>query len=57
MRKTQLGTQSERGNRWVERICSARESCRLQRRSALAYLIEVAEAAHHGVTAPSLVPP
>ncbi len=57
MRKVQLGTQSERGSRWVERICSARETCRLQGRSALDYLIEAAVAAHNRAPAPSLVPP
>ena len=53
MRKTQLGTQSEKGSRWIERICSVRETCRLQDRSPLTYLID----AHHRLPAPSLVPP
>ncbi len=57
MRKTQLGTQSERGSRWIERICSVRETCRLQGRSPLAYLIQAAAATHGGSPAPSLVPP
>jgi transposase len=57
MRKTQLGTQSERGSRWIERICSVRETCRLQQRSPLAYLIDAATAAHHRRPAPSLIPP
>jgi transposase len=57
MRKVQLGTRSEKGSRWVERICSVRETCRLQDRSVLAYLIEAAIAAHGRVPAPSLVPP
>jgi transposase len=57
MRKTQLGTQSERGSRWIERICSVRETCRLQGRSPLAYLIQAAAATHGGPPAPSLVPP
>lgn len=26
LRKIQLGTQSENGNRWIERICTARET-------------------------------
>jgi transposase len=56
MRKTQLGTQSQIGNRWIERICSARESCMLQRRSVLAYLIDAATAAHHRQPIPSLAP-
>jgi len=57
MRKIQLGTQSEKGSRWIERICSVRETCRLQHRSPLAYLIDAATAAHHRLPAPSLVPP
>ena len=57
MRKVQLGTQSERGSRWVERICSVRESCRLQGRPALDYLIDAAVAAHNRAPAPTLVPP
>ena len=57
MRKTQLGTQSERGSRWVERICSVRETCRLQGRSALVYLTDAATAAHDRRPVPSLVPP
>lgn len=57
MRKVQLGTQSGRGSRWVERICSVRETCRLQSRSALDYLIDTAVAAHNRAPAPSLVPP
>ncbi|MDQ3320631.1 MAG: hypothetical protein M3515_10470 [Actinomycetota bacterium] len=56
MRKTQFGTQSDRGSRWVERICSVRESCRLQGRSPLAFLIDAASAAHEGRSAPSLAP-
>lgn len=57
MRKVQGGTQSEQGNRWVERILSVNETCRLQGRAVLDYLIEVADAAHAGRAAPSLVPP
>jgi transposase len=56
MRKTQLGTQSQAGNRWIKRICSARETCMLQRRSVLAYLTDAATAAHHGQPVPSLAP-
>jgi len=57
LRKIQLGTQSERGNRWIERICTARETCMLQRRSVLGYLIDAAIAAHHRQPIPSLAPP
>jgi transposase len=56
MRKIQGGTQSEQGDHWVERILSVTETCRLQGRSKLAYLIEAATAAHHGQPAPSLLP-
>ncbi len=56
MRKLQGGTQSDRGSRWIERIQSARETCRLQHRPILAYLNDAATAAHHQLPAPSLVP-
>jgi transposase len=56
LRKVQLGTQSERGNRWIERICTVRETCRLQGRSVLAYAIDAATAAHHRQPIPSLTP-
>lgn len=57
MRKIQGGTQSKQGDHWVERILSVTETCRLQGRSKLAYLIDAANAAHHGQPAPSLLPP
>jgi transposase len=56
MRKLQGGTQSDRGSRWVERIQSVRETCRLQDRPVLPYLTQIANAAHHQRPAPSLVP-
>jgi transposase len=56
MRKLQGGTQSDRGSRWIERVQSIRETCRLQHRSPLAYLTAAATAAHHRLPAPSLVP-
>ena len=57
MRKVQLGTQSEEGNRWVERILSIRETMRLQDRSVLDYLIQAATASHHRRPVPSPPPP
>jgi transposase len=42
-RKTSLGTQSEAGDRFVERILSIRETCRLNHQPLHDYLIEV----HH----------
>jgi transposase len=56
MRRIQGGSQSERGNRWVERIQSVRETCRLQDRRTLDFLIAAATAAHHGKPIPSLAP-
>ena len=56
VRKIQLGTQSEHGSRWIERICSIRESCRLQGRPVINYLIDAATAAQHRRPIPSLVP-
>jgi len=56
MRRIQLGTQSEQGNRWVERILSVRETLRLQDRPVLDYLIRAAAAAHHGQPSPSVLP-
>lgn len=56
MRKIQGGTQSERGSRWIERIQSARETCRLQGRPILEWLTDAATAAHHGRPIPSLLP-
>ena len=56
MRKLQGGTQSDRGSRWIERIQSVRETCRLQQRPVLAWLTHAATAAHHGQPIPSLLP-
>ena len=56
MRRIQGGTQSQQGNRWVERILSVRETLRLQDRTVLDYLIRAATAAHHGQPAPSILP-
>jgi transposase len=56
LRKIQLGAQSQKGNRWIERICSTRETCRLQGRSVLGYLQDAATAAQHRQPIPSLTP-
>jgi len=56
MRRIQLGTQSEQGSRWIERIQSVRETCRLQDRRVLAWLIQAADAAHNGLPIPTLTP-
>ena len=39
-RKRSLGTQSEKGNRWVERILSLKETCRLKSKSTFQALVE-----------------
>ena len=47
-RKRSLGTASEKGNRWVERILSLRETCRLQAKSTYAVLVEAMTSFFHG---------
>lgn len=54
-RKLSLGSQSERGERTIERLLSASVTCRLQRRSLLAYLSEVLTAKTRGDPVPALV--
>jgi hypothetical protein len=39
-RKRSLGTASEQGNRWVERLLSLKETCRLQARATYAVLVD-----------------
>ncbi len=56
MRRIQGGTQSDRGSRWIERIQSVRETCRLQHRLILGWLTEAATAGHQGRPIPSLLP-
>jgi len=56
MRRLQGGTQSDRGSRWIERIQTIRETCRLQDRGVLDWLIAAATAAHQGQPIPSLAP-
>jgi len=51
-RKTSLGTQSEAGDRFVERILSIRETCRLNDRSMHHYLIDVHHARLTGTDIP-----
>ena len=56
LRKLSFGTQSSRGSRYIERILSVSETCRLQKRNAYEYLISVMKAKFAGETAPSLLP-
>jgi transposase len=54
-RKLSQGSRCERGTLATERLLSAAISCRLQRRSLFAYLVEVAQASIRGQPAPALV--
>ena len=47
-RKRSLGTASGKGNRWVERILSLKETCRLQARSTYTVLVDAVTRFFHG---------
>ncbi len=53
-RKLSLGTQSEHGERTVERLLSASVTCRLRRQSLFAYLTQVLTAHARGDPVPAL---
>jgi transposase len=53
-RKLSLGSQSERGERTIERLLSASVTCRLQQRSLFAYLADVLSASIRGDPIPAL---
>jgi len=55
-RKLSFGTQSASGSRYLERILTVSETCRLQNRNAYQYLVEAMEAKFAGEAAPSLLP-
>jgi transposase len=48
-RKRSLGTASTKGNHWVERILSLRETCRLQARSTYTVLVDAVASLFKGV--------
>jgi transposase len=52
-RKTSYGTQTDDGNRAVERLLTIRETCRLQRRRLHTYLAEAIAAHQHGQPIPA----
>jgi transposase len=54
-RKVSLGSQSEPGERFAERMLSVSQTCRLQRRSLFGYLVEAITATSRASPAPSLV--
>jgi transposase len=47
-RKRSQGTNSDKGSRWVERILSLTETCRLQARSTYAVLVDAVRCSFHG---------
>jgi len=55
-RKLSFGTQSESGSRFIERMLTVSETCRLQNRSVFSYLVEALEAHLKREKAPSLLP-
>jgi transposase len=55
-RKLSFGTQSEGGSRFVERMLTMSETCRLQSRSIFGYLVSAVEAHFANQPAPSLLP-
>jgi transposase len=54
-RKLSFGTQSEAGSRFIERMLTVSETCRLQKRSVFMWLAAAVEASLHNRPAPSLV--
>lgn len=52
-RKTSYGTQTDHGNRAVERLLTIRETCRLQARRLHTYLTEALTAHQHGQPVPA----
>jgi transposase len=53
-RKLSLGSQSDRGERTIERLLSASVTCRLQQRSLFAYFTDVLIARIRGDPIPAL---
>jgi transposase len=56
LRKRSGGTRTDHGDRFIERLLTIRETCRLQRRNLHHYLLDTTTAALHGLPAPSLLP-
>jgi transposase len=54
-RKLSFGTQSASGSRYLERLLSISETCRLQNRNTYQYLIEAMQAKFAGQITPSLL--
>jgi transposase len=56
LRKRSGGTRTDHGDRFIERLLTVRETCRLQRRSLHNYLLNAITETLHGLPAPSLLP-
>ena len=55
-RKRSQGSRSERGCRFVERMLTAVQTLRLQKRAVVEYLVEAITAHRNGLPAPKLLP-
>ena len=55
-RRKSFGSQSERGNRFIERMCTVKATCRQQSRDVLDFITEALRAHLAGTPAPSLLP-
>ncbi len=56
LRKRSGGTRTDHGDRFIERMLTVRETCRLQGRSMHDYMLDAITAALHGQPTPSLLP-
>jgi transposase len=56
LRKRSGGTRTDHGDRFIERMLTVRETCRLQGRSMHDYMLGAITAALHGRPTPSLLP-
>ena len=54
-RKLLFGTQSEAGSRFIERMLTISETCRLQKRPIYQWLCDAVDASLRGQTAPSIL--
>lgn len=55
-RKLCFGSQSDTGERYVERILTVTRSCKMQGRNAVDFLTELMDATVHGKTIPEIIP-
>ncbi len=55
-RKLSFGTQSAKGSRFIERILTVSETCRMQGRSVFEFMVDAVTAHFANQTSPSLLP-